>query len=246
RGGGRCRGGLPARGAPAGRRRGQHVGGGGGRARGGLRLQLEGRLGLGLLRRLLEGVALVRLLRGQRGGGTGGGDRPCRQRPGDDGHDADRAIAVPSGGRMPHDRKPSRDRCEGAVSHWSRTRQEIRAVPSPLVRQEKGQGRVKNPPGFLCAELRSARCRLEGPGPSVPGSGAPRRPANRTSTSAPKARAPDLPAPEASEGSPPVAFRPNPAIVAGAVMGTLLAAAAYIALSGAAPVGAHITEVKPI
>jgi len=43
-----------------------------------------------------------------------------------------------------------------------------------------------------------------------------------------------------------VAFRPNPAIVAGAVMGTLLAAAAYIALSGAAPGNAHITEVKPI
>src|SRR5262245_16135626 len=82
--------------------------------------------------------------------------------------------------------------------------------------------------------------------PVFPGSGAPRRPANRTSIGVSKERAPGLPAPQASEGSHPVAFRPNPAIVAGAVMGTLLAAAAYIALSGAAPVGAHITEVKPI
>ena len=49
-----------------------------------------------------------------------------------------------------------------------------------------------------------------------------------------------------AEGSHPVAFRPNPAIVAGAVMGTLLAAAAYVALSGASPVGAHITQVKPL
>src|SRR5215470_15882716 len=82
--------------------------------------------------------------------------------------------------------------------------------------------------------------------PVFPGSGAPRRPANRTSIGVSKERAPGLPAPQASEGSHPVAFRPNPAIVAGAVMGTLLAAAAYIALSGAAPVGAHITDVKPI
>src|SRR4249919_144595 len=53
-------------------------------------------------------------------------------------------------------------------------------------------------------------------------------------------------APVTAEGNHTVALRPNPAVVAGAVMGTLLAGAAYVALSGTAPVGAHITQVRPL